>query len=183
MKYPIVSSDPDVQARYEESRRAGQSHAFAEICAFRAPPGLKTDTRFVSRREPDKSIVGNRSIRDYYYSKARGAGVVPDSCFYVDGLADFPGDPNAWCQSKSELKKKCEAKGVGCVIGGDEIVKTPVTPDVKKKYEVNPRVVAEETVKELRNAGEDPARLSKKELADVTEKVKHRITPLELTEC
>lgn len=38
-KYPQISKDPEVQKRYEQMRKAGESHKMAEMLALqKAPP-------------------------------------------------------------------------------------------------------------------------------------------------
>ena len=44
--YPVVDPNPAIQARYEEFRRHGNSHNFAEMMAFKQPPGSQSDTDF-----------------------------------------------------------------------------------------------------------------------------------------
>lgn len=41
MKYPKVSDDPEIQKHYEECRKNGCDHKFAELLCSRKPPRVR----------------------------------------------------------------------------------------------------------------------------------------------
>jgi hypothetical protein len=114
--WPIVSHVPEIQAEYESMREAGESHNIAEMCAFRKGPTLETDTTFTRGygthpfgKRPPNPLAAKR-----YLAEAKKAGVNISGKRYLSGLARFPGDPQAWVTSKSDVKKLCESRGWGC---------------------------------------------------------------------
>lgn len=40
-KYPVISSDPEIQKQYVQLRKKGNTHVFAEMCALRKPPRFR----------------------------------------------------------------------------------------------------------------------------------------------
>lgn len=105
---PIVSGNPEEQAVYERMRSEGQSHKMAEMLATRSFPGLKTDTAFCAGIRKDTNVP--KSYRD----KAKKAGVTTDGKQYYRSLAEYPGDPRAWQDSRSGIEKLCRERGWGC---------------------------------------------------------------------
>jgi len=114
-KWPIVSINPAIQAAYEESRELGESHAIAEMCAFRKGPSLETDTTF-SRGFGHDPFGGhvNPLAKKRYLAEAKRARINTSGKRYMSGLAAYPGDPKAWVSSKSDVRKVCEERGWGC---------------------------------------------------------------------
>ncbi len=113
--WPFVSRHPVVQAAYEESREAGESHNIALMCACRQGPGLSTDTTFTRgfASQPFDGPV-NPFVHKRYAAMARKAGVSISGKRYMSGLARYPGDPKAWVSDRSDIKKLCERRGWGC---------------------------------------------------------------------
>jgi len=114
-KWPIVSSDPVIQAFYESCRESGESHSIAEMCAFRQAPSLETDTTFTRGfgTDPFGGPVNSFTHRRYM-QMAKAAGVSTQGKRYMSGLARYPGDPKAWVGSKGDVRRVCEKRGWGC---------------------------------------------------------------------
>jgi putative FmdB family regulatory protein len=78
---------------------------------------------------------------------ARIAGVNTNGMMYMNGLARFPHDPEAWVANKAEAKKKLEERGWGCDELGVklDIREAPVQPTVAEDLvdkELNEMVAA-----------------------------------------
>ena len=114
MKYPLVSHEPEIQAAYEDLRERGQSHNMADMLAHAEPPSLgSTDQGFLKGH-----VCGNqfertpatRFMGDHYAKKAQAAGVNITGKIYLRGLANFPGDPEAWVSDRHDVKKLLEKR-------------------------------------------------------------------------
>src|SRR5512135_1205873 len=111
MEYPTVSRDPERQARYEEMRRAGESHNIAELLAIGRFPYFMSDDIFIKGRFcSDRDKNGEDEIRRR--RKAEAAGVSTNGKEYFSGLADFPDDPTAWAGSRDEVREIAKRKGM-----------------------------------------------------------------------
>jgi hypothetical protein len=100
---PLVSEDPQVQRRYEELRRGGQSHNFAEMLATRSFPGFVTDDDFNRGKNNGRQFERTPWLGDQYKSVADRAGVSTTGKWYCSGLAAYPGDPRAWVSGRSDV--------------------------------------------------------------------------------
>lgn len=114
MKYPVISSNPAVQAHYEAARREGTSHSLAEMFALGQGPTLKTDATFLAGLSTNGSQFENTPhFGDYYAAEARKHGQDPKGKVYLSGLAAFPGDPEAWVEGRADIKRVAEKRGWG----------------------------------------------------------------------
>lgn len=125
--WPIVSSDPDIQADYEMIRDKGTSHNLAKIFALRQCPSIQTGKQFVNSRPTHV----NPSVHAERVAAAEAAGVSTTGKEYISQLARFPRDPEAWVRDPSDIKRVCEKNNWGC----DGLVKvkaheTPPEPDI-----------------------------------------------------
>lgn len=113
-KYPVVSEDRAVQARYVACRQAGSSHRVAEMLAFRQGPSLQTDTRWLSGHVNGSQFdtPGGEIIGGHYREVARRAGVSTEGAVYKAQLAAYPGDPRAWVRSKADVVKVAKERGM-----------------------------------------------------------------------
>lgn len=94
----------------------GDARRFAEIVASRKFPGLATDCeRFKGIASGHHTYDGIHPLnREFYRQKALAAGVNPDGKKYLSSLATEPGDPRAWVDSTSDIRKTCEANDWSC---------------------------------------------------------------------
>ncbi len=116
--YEIISKNPRIQADYEKMRSEGTSHKLAEMFALQRPPRANDDTTWLASQS---DAIGGANldgkpemVQKAYTEPAKAAGVNIKGSVYVPGLAEFPGDPNAWVKNLSEVKSKVEKKGWGC---------------------------------------------------------------------
>lgn len=125
MSYPTISDDPATQAHYERCRRAGTSHTLAEMFASATGPCLQTDTAFLAAFGANGAQFEktNDLVRDHYAAEAKRAGVSIKGKIYHSGVAEFPGDPRAWVDNLSDVKRICEKKGWQAEEGGSVKVK------------------------------------------------------------
>lgn len=113
-QFEWISNDLDIQERYLDMRLQGQSHNMAEILASRRFPGTKTDVEWNRGHCNGNQFDGPEAVRvvgDYYKSVAAEHGVSITGKVYKSGLADFPGDPEAWVSSRSEAQALIEKRG------------------------------------------------------------------------
>ncbi len=111
-----ISSDPVVQARYEEMLAQGTPSTLAEMFALQKPPRGKDNTSWLAANS--KAIDGGDMappVRQHHEAMARAAGVSTAGKVYMPGLArpNMPGDPTAWVSDHSEFKKRLEERGDG----------------------------------------------------------------------
>ena len=109
-EYPKISRDPFIQARYEIMRDEGTSHNMAEILAVRKSPNFTTDDHFNKGHCNGNQFDGQEKAAAYYKRKAVAAGVSTTGKVYKSSLARFPGDPQAWVSSRSDVKKILEER-------------------------------------------------------------------------
>jgi len=86
-RYPVISSDPDVQEFYLQRRKAGESHNMAEMLALRCGPRVHgTDSGFMRGTNGKKWIsqLGNKN------------------------------DPRAWVSSADDLRTEVKRRGWSC---------------------------------------------------------------------
>jgi hypothetical protein len=111
VNYPIISSEPHIQAHYENSRRAGTSHNLAEMFALRLPPMSNSDREFLEGHVNGNQFEKTPAIGNRYRRMARAAGVNPTGKVYLSGLAEYPGDPRAWIGGRGDATRVCEERG------------------------------------------------------------------------
>jgi hypothetical protein len=142
-----VSNNPAVQARYEELRAAGQSHAMADMLAHRQFPGTRTEESFWrGRRVSDQfgETPAGKAMGEQYRAMAKAAGVNPHGKVYQAGLASYPGDPSAWVSDTSDVLRIAKEKNLnvsGAVTHKAADIEVPSHLD--QPYEVAADVVDE----------------------------------------
>lgn len=110
--YPRVSAHPEVQARYESMREGGESHRFAELIATRGFPGVRTDATFNAGRCNGNQFERTPGLGDHYRRLAERAGVSTTGKYYQHGLAEYPGDPEAWVSDRHDVLRVAREKGL-----------------------------------------------------------------------
>lgn len=82
------------RAHYERVRAHGESHGWALMVATRTFPGVtRRDERW--RGTQDGKRMGVRGVRGKYQP----------------GLAEYPGDPHAFCESMGDARRRAEQIG------------------------------------------------------------------------
>lgn len=113
-KFPVVSDDPAIQAHYEYCRSQGTSHLLAEMFAYAQPPRSDSDTDFMRGTENGRQFQDRPEAGNEYRRVAESHGQNTKGKRYLSSLAEFPGDPRAWVDSKADVQKVCEERGWGC---------------------------------------------------------------------
>lgn len=111
---PIVSDDPRIQAEYVRMRMNGESHMIADMLAHQKAPRADDDTTFLAARRPREQFANSEHLGNFYANEAKKAGMNITGAIYENGLAQYPGDPNAWVRDRGEIRQKVEALGMGC---------------------------------------------------------------------
>jgi hypothetical protein len=146
-KYPTISDDLDIQLRYEDMRRHGQSHSVADMLAHQRPPQSDTDVEFMRSTENGRQFQDKPQIGHAYAEEALAAGINIKGKKYLSQLAEHPGDPRAWVGSKGEVAQLCEERGYSC--DGKVKVKSPRREAPTKAVDVAPDILRSEVGKEL----------------------------------
>lgn len=160
--YPVVSDDPEIQAHYEHCRSQGTSHMLAEMFAFSQPPGSDTDTDFMRGSENGRQFQGKPEIGNEYRRVAESLGGQTKGKKYLSSLAEFPGDPRAWVDSKGEIRKVCEERGWGCNGRVNVKVRNDVAPP--EHVAIGEDILREEVAREV-EAGTRPREAKEKVLS------------------
>lgn len=111
--FPVISTNPRVQAHYEACRREGTSHSLAEMFALRQPPMSNTDREFLEGHCNGNQFEKTPEIGEAYKRVARAHGQNPAGKVYLSGLARFPGDPEAWVSGKGDVENILDRRGWG----------------------------------------------------------------------
>ncbi len=100
--------------RLEESTAIDEMR-INEILESRQVPGAVTDREFLSgnfngNQFANTPILGDTKIEQY--KRYTGGKMPPKGAVYVDGIArpNMPGDPEAWVESRGDLKRKIESR-------------------------------------------------------------------------
>lgn len=114
--YPVIDPDPEIQSRYEQLRRNGESHNIAEMLTYRSAPSSKTDDDFFRGQGTLDAQVGDdphymQQITANYRAATGGQNPNPNYS-YQAGLAQYPGDPRAFVGSAGEAKRRAEELNV-----------------------------------------------------------------------
>jgi hypothetical protein len=129
--------------RYRGMRIGGQTHKFALMIASRQFPGVKTDSVFNEGKFSGSGGSGCEAKENHYRTQAEKRGFSTNGKWYCGSLARFPGDPEAFIGSRSDVLAVCKKNNFTILDGyvdykGHE---TPPTPD----YEVAPGLIDRET--------------------------------------
>ncbi len=148
MKYPIISSDPQVQAEYKKLRKEGSSHNIAEMCALQQSPGISgTDSQFWaatadSNKSFERSPAGQLNGEYYRRTAERMAPGCTTGAVYLRGLSPAPGHPLGWVKGRSDVVRALKARG--CDSEGivnfkapenqRDNIPCPLAPDIVKRH-------------------------------------------------
>lgn len=174
--WPVISADNAIQEAYEAMRREGQSHNVAEMCALQVAPTGNTDATFLAGHCNGNQFEKHPAIGDFYEREAAAAGVNVKGKVYKSGLARFPGDPEAWINSKDDIKNICEKRGWGCQGSVNVAVDNSRTPIAD--VDVAADIVRD---KVLDNVARDPA-LAVRPLEELKEQAKEQLLPFKAPE-
>lgn len=140
--YRMESGETREQTLAERDREIAR---FADMVRLRRAPGVKTDsTHFAGRHN---QFADRPDVGDFYARELRAMGGSPVGKQYVSQIARYPGDPEAWVSSRSEIQERCERRGWTCQ--GDVTVKPPVMAEPKPDVVLDPKLVDEEVAREI----------------------------------
>lgn len=114
---------PTQIAFYDKCIQNGCTPKFAEMLALRSPPGVKTDSTYLSNSQSITQVVNNGNYNDRVLMRrtieaAQRRGFTPGKHdVYEPQLAKFPGDPAAFVPPdapRHHIQKVCEARGLEC---------------------------------------------------------------------
>lgn len=114
MPASVISSNPHVQAHYEQCLKNGCSPKLAEALAFQQGPAMRTDATFMQGECNGKQFAKDPATGNRLKKIAKKAGVSVVGKKYMSSLARFPGDPEAWVSSRGEVEKVVRKRGWGC---------------------------------------------------------------------
>lgn len=79
-------------------------------------PAIRTETtRMAGAKYGAEQFAGaNARVKEQYLGPARDAGVSVNGKIYQAGLAQFPGDPAAWCSNENDVKRRAIELGAEC---------------------------------------------------------------------
>lgn len=93
---------------------AGQYDArLKEMFDEQAAPRGVSDCTFMAGTANGRQFSGQDYIGDYYGQVAKAHGVSTTGKKYLSGLARFPGDPEAWVDSRGDVQRTLEKRGWG----------------------------------------------------------------------
>lgn len=165
--------DNEVLKFYLDRREEGMSHNFAAMLACQRFPGTKTEVMyFEGRHTLADQFKGNEAQLEAVVAAAKRRGYTPGTYdVYEPGLGDDMGDPACFIKPSggtTDVRRRCEAKGVGC----EGLVKlkgrAPTGPAEK------PGALAPDIVQELaaRKLQENPD-LRRKHPREIVEQINH----------
>lgn len=173
MTYPTVSTNPDIQSRYEDLRDNGDSHNMAEMLATRSAPGTKNMDRAFLQGTHQNGGLDEKFGREYL-RRARKAGIPTTGKVYLSQLADGRGaaTPAAWVSGLDDVRDGVRAGGHGAESLGIQAVEAPPRKQIRMAEDLVQRQMNVELAK-------DPSKASK--LGELREAVidKHGSKPSE----
>jgi hypothetical protein len=104
-------ADDDL-VRYLEMRLGGQSHKFAEMMATRSFPAIRTDSEYNKGRCNGNQFEAVPGLGNLLRKQAEAAGVSTTGKYYCHGLAEYPGDPEAWVGGRGDVLAVAKKKGM-----------------------------------------------------------------------
>lgn len=141
------------------------------FAAQRAPHGV-SDKTFMADTANGKQFQGQEHVGNAYRETAEAMGGSVTGKKYLSGLAAFPGDPEAWVDSRGDAQRLLEKRGWGA----------EGTINVKPRERTNPAPAGPDVADDLldkytaqiADADERPELVDR---ADLREQVKERLKP------
>ena len=172
-----------IAAEYERLRAAGLSHRRAliasrakELCNQDFCVGLSTDTSWRAGLNGRDEFRGVKWLREKAERKARAAGVNPTGKRFMSQLARFEDDPQAWVDSKADIKRVCEKEGFRCR-GAVNVEAPERDPEPAKPYRVADDIVDRTVREKLIADGVD--KVSKAEFSQLKEQASRQLAGVE----
>lgn len=120
MSQKIVYHDDGTKTCYIDGNTVSEDVFFDRDCgslgimlAEQKPPRGVSDCTFMHDSANGKQFAGQEHIGDHYRSIAEEAGQNTTGKKYLSGLARFPGDPEAWIDSRGDVERLAAKRGFG----------------------------------------------------------------------
>jgi hypothetical protein len=98
---------------YLTCRDNGCSRSMALMLATRSFPGIRTDSIFNEGRfSGQDQFIDCPAKGAWLRRQAEEAGVSTTGKYYLSGLAEYPGDPTAWVDSMSDVRRVAREKNL-----------------------------------------------------------------------
>jgi putative FmdB family regulatory protein len=136
-------------------------------------PHIQTPTTFI---QGDDGFGTDNRTRKLAYQQAKAAGINPEGKRYSGQLARKGlrwRDPEAWIESRDDVRRVCERRGLGCAAVGVKARQPECDPD-DKPYAIAPDIVEREVEAVIEKTG-PVAKQARKKLA---EDVHNRMMPI-----
>lgn len=98
----------------EEVLATADPAAVREMLAAGSPPMSNTDREFLEGRNDNQQQATLGMFAEQFKAQAVAAGVSPKGKVYQSGLAQFPGDPQAWVSDRADVARRCAELNYGC---------------------------------------------------------------------
>lgn len=108
----IVINCPKARAHYDLCISNGCGPRLAEVLALRAFPAIRTDATFNRGRCNGNQFEDTPGLGNTYKAVADEAGVSVTGKTYLSGLAEYPGDPEAWVSDRGDVLRVAKKKGM-----------------------------------------------------------------------
>lgn len=96
---------------YMLCRHNGCTPRMAAVLALKKFPGVKTDTTFMKGKLTGDASFKTSAEAAWYLAQAEKAGVSTTGKHYYRSMARFPGDPEAWLDSRGDVSRLAEQRG------------------------------------------------------------------------
>lgn len=111
---PAVGRNRLLQAHYVAMRLDGCSHTLADMLVHRKPPMSNTDREFLEGHCNGNQFESMPAIGNWYKRQAEAAGQDVKGKVYINSLAAFPGDPQAWVSGRGDLEAVVRERDWSC---------------------------------------------------------------------
>jgi hypothetical protein len=166
---PKISDKFDQQVFYFRMIRDGQSHRMAEMLATRSFPGIRgTDSTFMAGSHMQDGLLDGVRQR-----MAKAAGVDTNGKRYIAGLANFPGDPEAWVSGLSDVRRICADRGWNCHGAFEYEAPEPLLPPAPD-VPIAADILANQLSSELE--GVDQREITPRLIADTSERLENLLS-------
>ncbi len=111
-RYSIDDKDCS-EAHYLEQTQSREEARLKDMLASGVPPHGVSDCTFMQGVGNGRQFEGQEHVGDYYRGVTEGMGGTATGRKYLSGLARFPGDPEAWVDSRGDVERVLTKRGWG----------------------------------------------------------------------
>lgn len=157
---------------YRAATQARDEKNLLEMLNAGRPPHGISDCTFMRGTANGRQFDGQEHVGDRYRAVTEQNGGSHVGKKYISGLARFPGDPEAWVDSRGDVERVLEKRGWGCEGSVNVKAKEPIDPP-RPGPDVADDLLDQYT---MQIASQDP-RPDLVDTADLREQVRERIKP------